>query len=101
MRRTLLLLLLLAGLIEATPAAAADYCPFTALDDGCLYTNTGADTADPFDGFAITNESGIPFWNFHRGLSVQAVGYPISGRFQLDGLWAHPRPALLRRRLAG
>ncbi|HJN40004.1 MAG TPA: hypothetical protein QGH28_07480 [Chloroflexota bacterium] len=75
MRRTLLLLLLLAGLIEATPAAAADYCPFTALDDGCLYTNTGADTADPFDGFAVTIESGIPFWNFHRGLSVQAVGW--------------------------
>jgi hypothetical protein len=87
MRKPLLLLLLLAGLLAASPVAAADDCPFTALDDGCLYTNTGADTADPFDGFAVTNHGGIPFWDFYRGLSVQAVGYPISGRFQLDGLW--------------
>ncbi|MDP6349967.1 MAG: hypothetical protein QF719_02515 [Chloroflexota bacterium] len=46
MRRTLLLVLLLAGLLAAMPVAAADDCPFTALDDGCLYTNTGTDTAD-------------------------------------------------------
>ena len=87
MRKTVLMLLVLTGVLGATPVAAEDACPFTALSDGCLYTNTGADTADPFDGFKVTNAGGIPFWDFYRELSPQAVGYPISGRFQLDGLW--------------
>lgn len=80
-------MLALAGSLGATPVGAADDCPFTAVRDGCLYTNTGSDTADPFDGFAVTNAGGIPFWNFYRTLSPQDVGYPISRRFQLDGLW--------------
>ena len=87
MRKTVLMLLVLAGLLGATPVAAADDCPFTAVRNGCLYTNTGADTADPFDGFAVTNDGGIPFWDFYRRLSPQDAGYPISQRFQLDGLW--------------
>ena len=87
MRKNILMLLVLAGLLGAKPVAAADDCPFTAVRDGCLYTNTGADTTDPFDGFAVTNEGGVPFWDFYRTLSPQDAGYPISGRFQLDGLW--------------
>ncbi len=87
MRKVFLLLLALAGLLGATPVGAADDCPFTAVRDGCLYTNTGSDTADPFDGFAVTNAGGIPFWDFYRSLSPQDVGYPISRRFQLDGFW--------------
>ena len=87
MRKIFLLLLALAGFFGATPLLASDDCPFTAIRDGCLYTNTGADTADPFDGFAVTNDGDIPFWDFYRTLSPQDVGYPISRRFQLDGLW--------------
>ena len=67
------------------PTAHAAGCPFIALSDGCLYTNTGADTDDRFDGFPVTNVDGIPLWDFYQTLDPQDVGFPISQRFRLDG----------------
>ncbi len=73
----------------AAPARAQimDACPFIGISDGCLYTNTGGDTPDPFDGFPVTNSDGVPFWDFYQELAPADVGFPISQRFLLNGLW--------------
>ena len=63
------------------PSAAALECDGIALDDGCLFTITGGDTADPDDGFAVTNADGAPLWDFVRERDLQAIGYPISQRW--------------------
>ena len=59
-------------------------CGGITLTDGCLFTNTGSDTSDPNDGFAVTNADGVPMWDFVRERDAQAIGYPISQRW-LDG----------------
>ncbi len=94
MRRAIFALTLMLAILGAWVAGAAsvraqasDPCPFVAVSDGCLYTNTGGDTADPFDGYPVTNASGIPFWDFYQQLDPQDAGYPISRRFMLNGLW--------------
>ena len=76
-----------AAVADPVRAQASDPCPFVAVSDGCLYTNTGGDTSDPFDGFPVTNDGGIPFWDFYRQLEPQDAGYPISQRYVLNGLW--------------
>ena len=83
--RRLILGLVLASLLLAlaVPVHAID-CDGISLDDGCLLTATGGDTADPNDGFAVTNADGVPLWTFVRGRSLQAIGYPISQRW-VDG----------------
>lgn len=64
----------------AAPAYAVE-CDGTALPDGCLFTITGGDTADPNDGFAVTNAHGVPIWDFVQEQDLQAIGYPISQRW--------------------
>ena len=81
MRRVILALLsglLLLALVA--PAHSID-CDGIALDDGCLFTATGSDTAEPNDGFAVTNDDDVPMWAFVRGKSLQSIGYPISQRW--------------------
>ena len=75
-----------AGLTFAGPATAlrALDCVGTPISGGCLFTNTGGDTADPNDGYAVTNADGVPMWDFVREQSAEAIGYPISQRW-LDG----------------
>ena len=70
-------------LILATPARAVE-CTGVVLGNGCLFTVTGGDTSDPNDGYAVTNEGGVPIWDFFRQQPVSAVGYPISQRW-VDG----------------
>ena len=61
------------ALILVAPAFAVD-CDGITLPDGCLFTTTGGHTADPDDGFAVTNAAGvlpgnmIPARSDHRGL---------------------------------
>ena len=62
------------------PASALD-CQGVVLDDGCLFTITGSDTPDPDDGYAVTNDHGVPFYDFVRARDVQSIGYPISQRW--------------------
>ena len=64
----------------AAPVHALD-CEGDALDDGCLFTITGGDTADPDDGFLVTNVNGVPMWDFIRDRNLQAIGFPISQRW--------------------
>ena len=83
--RKVILSLSLAVLIVlmATPTHALE-CEGIILSDGCLFTITGGDTPDPNDGFAVTNEGGIPMWDFVRGRDLSALGRPISQRW-VDG----------------
>ncbi len=61
--------------------AVAD--PDTAIENGWYYTQTGEDTGR---GFAITDNGGIAFWTGFQQLGgVAELGYPVSGRFLLDG----------------
>ena len=81
MRRLILGLVLACLLLAlAAPVHAID-CDGISLDDGCLFTATGGDTADPDDGFAVTDADGVPLWTFVRNRSLQAIGYPISQRW--------------------
>jgi S1-C subfamily serine protease len=71
----------LVGLATATPAMAqaADF-PIT---DGHFYTQTSSVAGL---GYRITDEDGAPFWAaFQAYGGVDALGYPMSRRFVLDG----------------
>ncbi|MCX6022890.1 MAG: cellulase family glycosylhydrolase, partial [Chloroflexi bacterium] len=60
-------------------AAADDYD----VAGGHFFTQTGGGGGK---GFTVRDEGGIRMWSEFRRLGgVQAVGYPISQRFQLDG----------------
>jgi len=56
------------------------------IPGGHFYTQANGQAGAGNTGFAITNEAGLPFWNeFQRLGGVNALGYPISGRFMWDG----------------
>ena len=55
---------------------------------GGVFTATGGDTADPDDGFAVTNAAGVALWAFYQTLDLQKAGYPISQRW-VDGVFTY------------
>ncbi len=69
------------ALLALSPQARALDCAGVDLDDGCLFTITGADTTDPDDGYAVTNANDVPLWDFVRARDLQAIGYPVSQRW--------------------
>ncbi len=72
---TLLVLIMVSAAFPAvTSAEALDWD----VANGHLYTQAGA--------YAVLDKDGVPFWSeFQRLGGVQAVGYPISRRFQWNG----------------
>ena len=65
----------------AAPAHAIE-CDGISLSGGCLFTATGGDTPSrDDDGYAVTNAGGVPMWDFVRDKDLQALGYPVSGRW--------------------
>ena len=75
------LVVLLVVLAMAAPVQAFE-CDGIPLRDGCLFTATGGDTPNrDDDGYAVTNAGGVPMWDFIRDKDLQALGYPISGRW--------------------
>lgn len=64
---------------QAFAQAAADY----PLSDGHFYSEANGQGGGPGQtGFAITDDSSIPFWStFSANGGVNAFGYPISTRF--------------------
>jgi len=55
------------------------------IPGGHFYTQTNSN-AGPQWGYRITDEAGIGFWSeFKRLGGVNALGYPVSRRFSLDG----------------
>ncbi|MCS6801352.1 MAG: hypothetical protein RMM58_02665 [Chloroflexota bacterium] len=85
MRRSLLLalsLLLLFGLLP-TRAQSRDDFP---IPGGWFYSQANGKGGGGDLGFRVTNEGGIPFWEwFNRYGGVPNVGYPISERFLWNG----------------
>ena len=86
MKRVLLLLAGLALVISFWPAtlasaAGGDYDTL----EGHFFPQTSSSTANP-QGYSITNEDGIPFWDEFRRLGgVEVAGYPVSQRFLWGG----------------
>jgi hypothetical protein len=78
------LCLLIAGL--GLPLASAQTAPGEQdVPGGHFFTQTNAN-AGPQWGYRITDEGGIGFWSeFKRLGGVNALGYPVSRRFTLDG----------------
>ena len=53
---------------------------------GWFFTQTGGDTPDPDDGYAVTDDDQARFWEAFQSFGgVEAVGYPVSRRFDWDG----------------
>ncbi len=77
----LVILTLVASLVahNGTLAAPPDYD----VPNGHFFSQA----AGPGEqGFAVTDEAGVLFWSeFQRLGGVQAVGYPVSNRFQWHG----------------
>src|SRR4051794_1117072 len=66
-------------------AEAADW----ATADGWFYTQLASASGQPTDrlGFAVSDRDGKPFWSeFQRLGGVALLGYPLSGRFDGDGV---------------
>lgn len=54
------------------------------VENGYFFTQTAP---EPGHGYAVTNHDGVPFWDeFQRLGGVAGVGYPISNRFEWNGL---------------
>ena len=73
--------LLVAATVTSARALGCELDVGTPLRDGCLFTITGSDTPDPNDGYGVTNADGVPMWDFVRDKDLQAIGYPISHRW--------------------
>src|SRR5947199_5226237 len=55
------------------------------IPNGHFYTQANGGAGSQY-GFRVTDEGGIGFWSeFQRLGGVNALGYPASKRFQLDG----------------
>ncbi|MCZ7574715.1 MAG: endo-1,3-alpha-glucanase family glycosylhydrolase [Ardenticatenaceae bacterium] len=68
--------------LAAAPAAPAPGAAEWALPAGRFYTQTGGGQG----GFAVLDDAQARFWSEFRRLGgVQALGYPISRRFERDG----------------
>ena len=77
-------LLVALALTLAIPAQAqeAEY----PVPGGRFFTQTGGDTSDPNDGYAVVDDSEARFWTaFQEFGGVAGVGYPVSRRFIWDG----------------
>ena len=78
---TLAVLVWFSSALPAQAQAASE--PDYAVDNGWYYTQTGSDTGR---GYAITDNGGIAFWSGFQQLGgVPELGYPVSGRFIIDG----------------
>ena len=92
--------LLIIALSAALPSGTvADSSPDHELPNGHFYSQAnGIPTGSTERGYAITDDDGIPFWSTYRRLGgVQALGYPISHRFNwLNGLAQVTQRAILQ-----
>lgn len=79
----ILLLALVAPMVLASPALPVQAAEDWDISGGHFFTQTGGGGGK---GFAVTDEAGVRFWSeFQRLGGVQAVGYPVSQRFDWDG----------------
>jgi len=87
LKRTVMLLATLVALAVAllvNPAEAADAPADYAIENGHFYTQGAGGGAK--GGYSITDDGGIAMWTeFGRFGGADVLGYPISGRFVLNG----------------
>ena len=76
------LLVSLAVLVAASVATAADLPDEESLPNGRFFRQTGQETGN---GFAVTDDGGIPFWTEFQKFNLDEIGYPISNRFDFKG----------------
>ena len=80
-----LALALLVAAFMFPPGASAQSSDYPIVG-GWFYTQTGGDTNDPSDGYAVVDDDGARFWEaFQEFGGTEAVGYPVSRRFVWDG----------------
>ena len=73
---------LLCGMVLST-AEAADTPPDFAIANGHFYSQSAGGGKG---GYSITDDGGVPMWSeFMRLGGVDVLGYPVSGRFQVEG----------------
>ena len=76
---------LLAALLVGPATASAQSQDFP-IAGGWFFTQTGGDSPDPGDGYAVIDDEQAQFWKaFQASGGVEAVGYPVSRRFVWDG----------------
>jgi rare lipoprotein A len=69
--------------VVSTPAAGAAAPPDYTIDNGHFYIQGAGSTGG---GYSITDDGGVPLWTEYNRLGgPDVLGYPISGRFVLDG----------------
>ena len=74
-----------AGPLVGTASAQGTAADF-AIANGHFYTQANGQGGNGGNGFALTNDGGVPFWTeFQRLGGVNSLGYPVSGRFMWDG----------------
>lgn len=80
-----------AGWYAIAVSPSARTAPDYDIPNGRFYTQTNgrgseAPRSGSGSGFGVTNDGGIPFWDAFQALGgVEALGYPVSRRFTLDG----------------
>ena len=63
-------------------AQSGDY----AIDGGWFFTQTGGDTENEGDGYAVVDDDEAKFWTaFQNNGGISSVGYPVTQRFDWDG----------------
>lgn len=79
-----LLTLLFLSHTVAPVHAQSQTLPDFAIVNGYYFSEAAG--GDPANGYTITNEGGIPFWNAFQQLGgVDALGYPATSRFAWQG----------------
>ena len=69
-----------------TPIDALAESPDFPIANGWFFTQTGGDSPDPRDGYAVIDDQEARFWEAFQAFGgVEAVGYPVSRRFIWDG----------------
>jgi hypothetical protein len=80
------LLLVIAVLLVGLPPASAQARDDFPVPGGWFYSQANGKAGGGDVGFSVTNNGGIPFWDwFERYGGVANVGYPISERFIWNG----------------
>jgi len=75
--------LLIAGLLTVAVTGADELPDDEAIPGGHFYRQTGQETGN---GYAVTNNDGITFYETFQRLGLSNVGYPVSHRFLYAGL---------------
>lgn len=70
------------NLVPVADSRSTDY----GIPGGWFYTQSGGDTRDPQDGFAVRDDSEAMFWTAFGELGgVETIGYPVTNRFKWQG----------------